>query len=195
MADTQSSTPDEPSCCPALNLTLAFLLLRVFMGVRLVFSAFEKMGYLVGKATSTLKEALTFKALGDALALKAWIGPSGFSATDSAGTTELVNEGFGDGKMWPIAKVMIEETILPAWMVKPFLLALPYAMLIAGLLILLGLLNRVAWWLAGLIWFSLAFGQMLLPDEGTIQWLSLYVFMCALALCLVEHNRIRITKF
>jgi hypothetical protein len=90
---------------------------------------------------------------------------------------------------------MLEETLLPAWMVKPFLLALPYAMLLAGLLILLGLLNRVAWWLAGLIWFSLAVGQMLLPDEGTIQWLGLYVFMCALALCLVEHNRVRITKF
>jgi hypothetical protein len=48
--------------------------------------------------------------------------------------------------------------------------------------------------LSGLIWFSLAFGQMLLPDEGTVQQLGLYLFMSALALCLINHNRVRLTK-
>jgi hypothetical protein len=36
---------------------------------------------------------------------------------------------------------------------------------------------------------------MLLPDEQTIQWLGLYVFVCALALAIVEHNRVRLTKW
>ena len=187
MADTLSPPPlpEKSVCCPVLNLTLAFLLLRLFMGMRLVLSAFEKMGYLVGKGTATFKETMTFKALGEALSLKAWFGTSGLAE----------NEGFGDGKMWPIAKAMLDNSLLPAWMIKPFLICLPYAMLISGLLILLGLLNRAAWWVAGLIWFSLAFGQMLLPDEQTIQWLGLYVFVCALALTMVDHNRVRLTKF
>jgi hypothetical protein len=189
MAASSTSPPPPPSdnsvCCPALNLTLAFLLLRLFMGMRLVLSGLEKMGYLVGKGTTTFKETLTLKALGDALSQKAWFGEGGLAA----------NEGFGDGRMWNVGKAMLDNSLLPEWMIKPFLICLPYAMLLSGLMILLGLLNRAAWWLAGLIWFSLAFGQMLLPDEQTIQWLGLYVFVCALALSIVEHNRIRITKF
>lgn len=178
MADPTSSptTPANEASIPALNLTFAFWLLRLFMGMRLIMSALEKMGYFVGKGTATVSEALK---------LEQWFGRSGLGA----------NEGLGDGKMWPIAKAMLEYSLLPAWMIKPFMIGLPYAMLVSGLLILLGLFNRLGWFLAGLIWFSLAFGQMLLPDEGTVQQLGLYIFVCALALTMINHNRIRLTKF
>ena len=178
MADSTSSptTPANEASIPALNLTFAFWLLRLFMGMRLIMSALEKMGYFVGKGTATVSEALK---------LELWFGRSGLGA----------NEGLGDGKMWPIAKAMLEYSLLPAGMIKPFMIGLPYAMLVSGLLILLGLFNRLGWFLAGLIWFSLAFGQMLLPDEGTVQQLGLYIFVCALALTMINHNRIRLTKF
>ena len=178
MADSTSSptTPANEASIPALNLTFAFWLLRLFMGMRLIMSALEKMGYFVGKGTATVSEALK---------LELWFGRSGLGA----------NEGLGDGKMWPIAKAMLEYSLLPAGMIRPFMIGLPYAMLVSGLLILLGLFNRLGWFLAGLIWFSLAFGQMLLPDEGTVQQLGLYVFVCALALTMINHNRIRLTKF
>lgn len=178
MADSTSSptTPANEASIPALNLTFAFWLLRLFMGMRLIMSALEKMGYFVGKGTATISEALK---------LEQWFGRSGLGA----------NEGLGDGKMWPIAKAMLEYSLLPAWMIKPFMIGLPYAMLVSGLLILLGLFNRLGWFLAGMVWFSLAFGQMLLPDEGTVQQLGLYVFVCALALTMINHNRIRLTKF
>lgn len=178
MADSTSSptTPANEASIPALNLTFAFWLLRLFMGMRLIMSALEKMGYFVGKGTATVSEALK---------LELWFGRSGLGA----------NEGLGDGKMWPIAKAMLEYSLLPAGMIRPFMIGLPYAMLVSGLLILLGLFNRLGWFLAGLIWFSLAFGQMLLPDEGTVQQLGLYIFVCALALTMINHNRIRLTKF
>lgn len=189
MADSISNpTPSssEP-CCPALNLTFAFWLLRLFMGMRLILSGLEKMGFFVAKGTATLSEALQ---------LKVWFGPSGLgSKVEVDGKEELLNQGLGDGKMWPIAKAMLDYTNLPVWTIKPFMIGLPYAMVFSGLLILLGLFNRVGWLLSGLIWFSLAFGQMLLPDEGTVQQLGLYVFMSALALCLINHNRVRLTKF
>jgi thiosulfate dehydrogenase (quinone) large subunit len=176
MADqpTQTTIIEKPASC-FLNLTAAFILLRLFMGVRLVLSGAEKMG-LLGK---------TPVAFGDAFRLVPWFGPSGITA-------ELP---FGDGRMKNIAQVVLDNTSLPAWVVKPFLIGLPYAMLGTGLFILLGLFNRVAWWLAGLIWFSLAFGQMLLPDEATIQQVGLYLFVCALALVIIDHNRVRCTRF
>lgn len=189
MADSTSSptTPANEASIPALNLTFAFWLLRLFMGMRLIMSALEKMGYFVGKGTATVSEALK---------LEVWFGRSGLGTkVEVDGKEELLNMGFGDGKMWPIAKAMLDYSMLPAWMIKPFMIGLPYAMLVSGLLILLGLFNRLGWFLAGLIWFSLAFGQMLLPDEGTVQQLGLYIFVCALALTMINHNRIRLTKF
>jgi hypothetical protein len=104
------------------------------MGMRLVLSGFEKMGYFVAKGTATFKEALT---------LKEWLwdpakGQGLGSMVEEGGASVLLNQGFGGGKMWPIAKAMLENTLLPAWMIKPFLICLPYAMVVSGLLILLG---------------------------------------------------------
>jgi uncharacterized membrane protein YphA (DoxX/SURF4 family) len=61
MADS-ISTPNAPSseaCCPALNLTFAFWLLRLFMGMRLILSGLEKMGFFVAKGNASFSEALS----------------------------------------------------------------------------------------------------------------------------------------
>jgi hypothetical protein len=158
-----------------LNLTAAFIVLRLFMGFRLVLSGLEKMGYFVAKGTASPEEAFR---------LTQWFGPSGI-------TSELP---YGDGKMANIAKAMTDYTTLPKVMIQAFLIPLPYVMLVTGFLILIGLLNRFAWWMAGLIWFSLALGQMLLPDEATVQHLGVYLLMCAVALIIIDHNRLRLTR-
>jgi hypothetical protein len=90
---------------------------------------------------------------------------------------------------------MKKWTNLPDLLIKGFIIPLPLFMIGCGALILLGLANRFAWWACAMIWFSLSFGQMLLPDEPTIQQLFMYVMASALALCLIDHNRIRITKW
>lgn len=192
MADSISNPPPAPAstCCPAINLTFAFWLLRLFMGMRLILSGLEKLGYFVAKGNEKFMSALKGTA---------WFGEGGITALRATeqvdGVDRVINQGLGTGKMWPIAKLMLDNTKLPVEMIKPFMVGLPYAMVVAGVLILAGLFNRVGWFLAGLIWFSLAFGQMLLPDEVGVQWLGLYVFICALALCLIDHNRVRLTKF
>ncbi len=185
---TPPAVPEKASCCPALHLSAAFLVLRLFMGMRLVTSAFEKMGFFVAKGDATWGEALT---------LKKWFGESGLGSMveNADGTSEVLNQGFGDGKMWPIANAMLSNTKLPAELIKAFLIPLPYLMLVSGVLILLGLFNRFGWFLSCVVWFSLAFGQMLLPDEQTISYLSVYLIISALALALADHNRLRCTRF
>lgn len=184
MADTQTSpTPapaEGPSFCSICHLTAAFLLLRLWMGARLILSGLEKFG---------------FTGPNPSFEVSSWFG-NGFSLFSTEGEN-LTNAGFGDGRLQKISTVMLDNTWMsktPA-LVKAFLAGLPFAMLAAGVLILLGLFNRLGWFLAGFIWFSLAFGQMLLPDEDAILWLTLYFFICALALSLINFNRIRITKF
>lgn len=76
-----------------------------------------------------------------------------------------------------------------------FAKGLPYLMIASGVMILFGFLNRVGLFLGGVIWFSLAAGQMILPDNPTVFMLSQYTLMVALALALVKHNRFAITRF
>jgi len=176
MADPTSTTPtpsasDSPSFFSTCHLTAAFLLLRLWMGMRLITSGIEKFGY-------TGKDPV--------FSLDKWFGAD-----------RAAHEGLGDGKMWQISTSMTDYTWMAKFpaLVKLFMTGLPFAMLALGALILLGFLNRLAWWGAGLIWFSLAFGQMLLPDEQTILYLTMYMFICALALTLINFNRVRLTKF
>lgn len=195
MADQPTSSTDSgASCCATpcspFNLTAVFLTLRLYMGVRLVLSGFEKLGYWVGKGEASI---------GEALAGKKWFGGEGFSnlkaTVEENGVQVPVNQGFGDGKMWNIAKVMIDNTSLPPWAIKAYIVPLPYFMVLIGFGILLGIANRLVWLGAALLWFSLAFGQMLLPDEVALQWLFLYLLTSAFALSIVQHNRFAITRF
>ena len=68
-------------------------------------------------------------------------------------------------------------------------------MVISGAMILFGFLNRIGLFLGGAIWFSLAAGQMLLPDNYTVFLLSQYTLTVAVALALVKYNRFAITRF
>ncbi len=72
---------------------------------------------------------------------------------------------------------------------------LPYLMLLSGAMILFGFCNRIGLFIGGGIWFSLAAGQMMLPDNPTVFMLSQYTLMFAVALALVKYNRIAITRF
>ncbi len=193
MPDAISSpppAPTEPEVRSPLNLTAAFFVLRLWMGMRLVLTGAEKFGWLRKDAPGFL----------EGLKGEYWFGKSGLGAIikGKGGLSEEDLEAFkpfGDGAMGNIASVMTENSKLPEWSVKAFLIPLPYLMFFLGVFILLGFLNRLSWWLAALVWFSLAFGQMLLPDEQTIGYLTLYMLTCVLALILVNHNRLRITKW
>jgi thiosulfate dehydrogenase (quinone) large subunit len=170
MADDLTTTPST-SNYTWTNWTYGMLLVRAYMGVRLVLSGLEKI-------RKTGKDPIDFKV---------WYGNPGSANPD--------NLELGDGKMWRIGQVIADNTNLPLLSIKGFLMTLPIAMLVVGVCILLGVMNRIAWLAAGLIWLSLAFGQMLLPDEQTIQYLTSYLLVCGIGLGFLEHNRIRVTRF
>lgn len=81
------------------------------------------------------------------------------------------------------------------WMFYFYGTVLPWAMLALGVAILLGLLNRISLFLAACLWFSLAAGQAMLPDNPTVLLLCNYAFFTIAALALVKHNRFAITRF
>ena len=82
-----------------------------------------------------------------------------------------------------------------SWNFYYFGQVLPYLMLASGTMILFGFLNRLGLFLGGAVWMSLAFWQMLLPDNSTVFLLSQYTLMIAVALSLLKYNRFALTRY
>lgn len=97
-------------------------------------------------------------------------------------------------KMEPI-KGGVRITNFLSWIFYFYSQGLPYMMLGAGGMILLGLFNRLGLFLGGFIWITLAIGQGTLPDNQYIALLSNYTLMVAVAAATLKHNRFAITRF
>ena len=150
----EPSTNERP---PFSELTLAYWLLRLWLGLRLLLSGVEK-----------------FK---------------------TEGKLEYKFSNYYDVFVKKTAPVMADNTLLPEIAVKSFLLPLGYLMIAAGFFILIGFLNRLSLLLGGLIFVSLSFGMMLLPDPHQTLDLGLYVALFAGALALVKHNKLGLTRW
>jgi uncharacterized membrane protein YphA (DoxX/SURF4 family) len=78
---------------------------------------------------------------------------------------------------------------LPALMVIPFAYALPFCEVIFGVLILLGLFNRLALTLAGLLMIALTMGTALLLMPSTVAENILITSLVAALLALDDWNK------
>lgn len=93
--------------------------------------------------------------------------------------------GFVNGMSGMFAEA---ETWLPMLMVKPYAYVLPFAEVILGALLIVGLFTRQALVLSGLLLLSLAFGQILLGNHDTVFRIMAYVGLTAAALVTAEFR-------
>src|SRR5882672_6130741 len=78
---------------------------------------------------------------------------------------------------------------LPAVMVMPFAYALPFCEVIAGALILFGLLTRIGLTISGLLLIGLTFGTVMLGDTPTVAHNLQYALVNFVLLWFVDLNR------
>jgi thiosulfate dehydrogenase (quinone) large subunit len=97
----------------------------------------------------------------------------------------MMGRGFVTGYLVPA----FEKTFLPGGLVAAYGYALPYVEAVIGVLLVLGLFRHFALLLTGVTLVSLAFGQILLQQHGTVANIFLYVFMTAAALWMSDHDR------
>ena len=84
-----------------------------------------------------------------------------------------------------LSQPFLEKTILPAWTVQLFLGTLPYGEILLGAGILVAGKNRGPLLLAGLLYISLAFGQMLIGGQTTVADIAIHLGLVVAALLLV----------
>jgi thiosulfate dehydrogenase (quinone) large subunit len=84
-----------------------------------------------------------------------------------------------------LSQPFLEKTMLPVWTVQLFLGSLPYGEILLGAGILVAGKNRGPLILAGLLYISLAFGQMLIGGQTTVADIAIHLGLVVAALLLV----------
>ncbi|EDY83921.1 hypothetical protein VDG1235_3548 [Verrucomicrobiia bacterium DG1235] len=173
MKEEDSGNGFQVDSCGA---SIAFLLLRVWLGVRSLLTGLEKFAGIETKQRPLLDE---------------------FGDPDISGAMVNVKEkvyGFSHyhGLPKPLYDKFAAEPLMPVWMLDLYSGVLGYILLLLGVLLLLGALPRITLLASGLVYVSLSVGLILLNESGGIAWLATHMILIALAAVLVKYNRFAI---
>jgi len=158
-----------------VDKSLAFLLLRFWLGLRALATGIEKY---------TAKIDMPKPVLDD-------MGMD----TGTEVMVKVKQYGFDHYHALPqvFADKFAQEPLLPAFLMKPFCSVLGIVLIVLGITTLLGICMRVSLFLQGLLYVGLTFGFILLAvDEGIAQ-LALHTLLCAVALTWVKYNCFTLT--
>lgn len=166
-----SNTP--PPLSSNLADTFAYLVLRVWLGLRAVLTGLEKYA-----GTKIVEEPLLDE----------------FGEPDINGAmVEVKTKVYGmehyHGIPPPLADKFAAEPLLPGWALSLFDSILGPALIVLGVALLIGLASRVTLFLQGLLYCGLSVGLILLNEGGGVAWLGIHILLIVVALRLVPHNR------
>lgn len=175
-----SDEAKQSTCCDCgCDKTLAFLLLRGWLGVRALITGIEKY---------TGQRAIE----------KAWTDAEG--KPDAGGA--MVDGGYE--KFYSLTNYhaipnslktkFAAEPLLPAALTGPFYSLLGPLLIILGITTLIGLGTRISLFAQGIIYIALTVGLILINQNDGVAWLAIHVAMIAMALTLAKHNRLAVCK-
>ena len=173
---------------PALNAdssdsgrdaSLAFLLLRGWLGLRALQTGIEKFS-----ALKTVQKPLIDPVTG-------MEDPSGALVEVKVKFYALANYS---GIPSSFKDKFATEPLLSNSLMALFDKCLGPALIATGLMLLLGLGTRISLFAQGLIYIALTFGLILIKQDDGVAWLGIHVALIALALLLAKHNRFAFLK-
>ncbi|HYG22921.1 MAG TPA: hypothetical protein VEH04_09075 [Verrucomicrobiae bacterium] len=163
----------------AFDHTLAFLLLRLWLGFRAIVTGIEKFG-----GFNTVQ--------------KPFIDPSTGMADPSGAMIEVKEKFYALTNYSAIPQSMKDrfagEPLMPAVATTPFYAVLGWALIILGVMLVVGLGTRISLFLQGLLYIGLTVGLILIKQDDGVAWLAIHVALIALAFTLARHNRFSILK-
>ena len=159
--------------CGLTGGNLAFLTLRLWLGVRALVTGLEKFS-----AKINVQEPL-LDATG---------------APDPSGAMVDIEKkvyGFSHYHAVPesLQTKLAAEPLLPDLLTKPFYAALGPVLVISGLLLIIGVATRLSLFVMGLLYVALTVGLILIGQDQGVSWLAIHIGLVALALSLADQNR------
>ena len=159
--------------------SLAFLLLRGWLAVRALLTGLEKFGAYQSVARPVIDPAT--------------------GQPDTSGVMINVNVkhyAFANYSGIPagLKDKIATEPLLPKFALTAFDHLLGPALILTGLMLLLGLGTRLSLFVQGLIYIALTVGLILIRQDDGISWLGIHLGLVALALMLTRHNKFALLK-
>jgi thiosulfate dehydrogenase [quinone] large subunit len=102
-----------------------------------------------------------------------------------------LNKFMRDGGAVGVAESMIDrfaDTVLPGFLVMPYVYALPYVEVTLGVILILGLFTRPALLFAGLLFLSLALGLLASGNNDTVAKVLNYLLITCVALWFASRD-------
>ena len=172
----QNQTEKTSMCWDA---TLAFWLLRGWLGLRAILTGLEK-----------------YSAMGKVM--KPWVDPKTGQADAGGAMVETAQKVYALANYSPIPQSMQDkfaaEPLLPAAILKIFYVALGPLLILLGVMLWIGLGTRTSLFLQGLLYIMLTAGLIMIKADDGVAWLAIHVALIAMALVLAKHNQLCILK-
>ncbi len=177
----------KSSCCGAnLGPIYGSLLLRLWLAVRAIQTGVEKYTGAVGSDQPVLIDGkVNDYGLTQAAPVKE------YALSHYHGVPEALMKKFQDE---PLMHLKLMKMDLTSWMLPVYDKVLGPALIVLGLMILLGIATRTSLFLLGLLYISLTFGLILLKEDSGVAWLGIHMIMIAMALAWAKHNRLCVLK-
>ncbi|MFI3291499.1 MAG: hypothetical protein R3Y46_06415 [Opitutales bacterium] len=179
-----------------IEKTLAFWLLRIWLGTRALFTGLTKFQgeeeRVIGGEADDLLDAEMLEILADGAG-------SVTSAADKATETVQFLSLSNYEALPEKGKMSIESfkasPFMPDFMVEPYALCLGVALIAVGLALFAGVLTRLTLFVMGLLYVSLTYGFIILEPSmgaasaGGIAYLGIHMLLIVAALLLADYNK------
>ena len=180
LVKTSMNEKDEiKSTCCCAGETMAFLLLRGWLAARAILTGVEKFG-----AYKTIQQPLIDPTTGqpDASGVLHNVSVKYYSFANYSGIPASMKDKFAN------------EPLLPKFALTTFDHLLGPALILTGVMLLIGLGTRLSLFVQGLIYIALTVGLILIHQDDGISWLGIHIALVAFALVLLKHNKFALLK-
>lgn len=179
ISDSPEPKTEADACCRTCEQSLAFIVLRLWLATRAILTGIEKFG-----AYKTIQKPLIDPATGmeDPSGAMVEVKMKFYALTNYSGIPPSLKDKFAN------------EPLLPHPMLTAYDRMLGPALIITGIMLLLGLGTRLSLFVQGLIYVTLTIGLILIKQDDGVAWLGIHVALVAFALILARYNRFAILK-
>lgn len=157
--------------------SLAFLILRLWLGVRALVAGIEKFA-----GTSVSDQGVTIDGQVNDYGLTSAQADKTYGLGNYSGVPEALYNRF------------VDEPLIPQFALAIFDRVLGPALIVLGVTLLLGIAVRSTLFLMGLLYTSLTIGLILIKQDAGVAWLGIHVLLVAAALRFVNDNRFTLMK-
>lgn len=159
--------------------TFAYLVLRLWLGVRALFIGIEKFSSYKSVAVPLIDPTT---GQPDASGVMVNVNIKSYALANYAGVPASLRDKFA------------HEPFVPKFALVAFDKMLGPAFILTGVMLLIGLGTRVSLLAQALIYIALTVGLVLIDQPDGVAYLGIHIGLVAAALLLAQHNRFTVLK-